>query len=947
MKITGFLILFLCIAKLVTGQELYGKFLDHKQGLLSKECYDITIGKNGYLLVSTQYGPMKFDGEKFIPICLNIPIERRIIYDFEKDPEGNVYLLNSKNDLFILKGDDAIQINDPHANGIPQNVHLKKIHWHSKGFTIYSSISVYFNYSFQSKKITFDKQTLVSPIHLFIYDPSKEFPFKRYKPGFKRIINYSILFKPFKKTLTQDGYASSEAREDLIRIGKRTYVLINNRLFDVSSPEIRTFPYNDILFIEAFHNRIWLVTSSGLIELNEDGHFIQLHFPKQLIGGVAPLPNGGIAVSLNQHGIFVSSNIDERRYQHIFPTEVAGNGNEILVGSKSNEIYGLINDQLVHLLKPIEWKSSAEHISRDYVRCIEFIDGKWHICAMTGVYTLSPDLRKRNYINVSPANSFNTFFYLKGVLHGASWSDAFLMEQKTNNPIILTKIPCVRCKYTLNDSVILLGSEDGLFEYRFGSRKLDRSKLIKEPYYISHIQSLGPDEFLITTRYKGFFHFKNGKLVQKYSSPCISVKKVVLNKGQFISAGNEGIFVKPQKSNIPWAKIFDGEIENMFLINDRLFICIDDDLIIKKIGSSQKQEKVRVVLNEILLGKRKTCKLPGKIEYNLPITLDFDILRFDAGKLGLYYNLKGSSRSSQYLEGTKISFEALPSGNYVLELFPVIDGKIQFSNSQKYAFTIEEPFWESTLFYILAATVALLILLTIRLIRKLQRKKRSAERAELESKLNEYKLLAVKAQVNPHFLSNGLAAIQALILREDNDLAAQYLAKFSYLMRKILYYSEQQFISIRDELQLVDAYLELELLRFRNKFEIRKSIQLNELQLKNYIIPSLLLQPILENAIWHGLKFQENDPVLYLSFEIDRHQELIIQIQDNGHGFQKHNTSEKHLSKGNQLISERIDALNKQFETPVASLDIQSSLNGTIVRFTFSPKLYNNEGLYY
>ncbi|MNJ85674.1 Sensor histidine kinase YehU [compost metagenome] len=939
-KIIGFILFVFCFCQPVVGQELYGKFLNHEQGLLSKECYDINIDETGYLIVGTQYGPMKYDGEKFVPICLNLPIERRVIYDFEKDPKGVVYLLNSKNEIFRLKGDKAIPIGQKHSPALSDS-HFKKLHWHSKGFAIFSS-NLYYNYSFQSHEISTDSSYLTDSLHHFVFDSKKEFPFARYKPSVKKITNYSLEFKSQNKTLFLNEISSSDSREDILRHKNLTFALINHTLYEVGSKKIKVFPYKHIFFAEIFHNRIWLATAKGLIELDTQGNHIQTHFPGLLIGGTAPLPNGGIAVSLNQKGVFISSNINERKYK-ISPTEIAGNRQHIIIGSLSGQLFELKNDQLIKLHDPIKMQTNTQNFTSDFIRSIEFIDGKWHVCSMKSIYTLSPDLKKKEIIYANAHNSFNNFFYLKKILYGISWSNIFLFYPKAN--VSLANIPFIRCKHLVNDSVILLGSEDGLFEYHGNSNKLTKSKLIPENYYISHIQALSPNELLISTRYKGIFHFRNGRLIKKIPSPCISLKKAILSDGQLIAAGNEGIFVKMWngKGKVPWTKVFDGEIQNLFLVNKKLLICIDNDLITKKINDDLSEEKAQIILNKILLGNQKRSKLPSKIGYNIPISFDFDILRFDANKLGLYYRLSGESKFIQYTEGTKVNFEALKSGNYQLELFPVIDGKIQFSNSRKYHFTIEEPFWQSTLFYLLITIVVLLILFSIRLIVHLQRKKRSAERAKLESKLNEYKLLAVKAQVNPHFLSNGLAAIQALILREDNDLAAQYLAKFSYLMRKILYYSEEQFISIREELQLVDAYLELELLRFRNKFDIQKSINLDENQLTTYIIPSLLLQPILENAIWHGLKFQEHNPVLKLTFELNEREELVIRIQDNGPGFQKHNTSEKHLSKGNQLISERIDTLNKQFEIPVASLEIQSSEKGTSVQFTFNQKLYRNQ----
>lgn len=935
-------VLFICCFTNLKAQELFGKYLGTEQGLLSRECYDINFNKEGYLIVATQYGPMKYDGEKFISICLNLPIEQRIIYDFEKDPYGRIYLLNSKNELFILKKDQAVRIASKISKPIAPSIHFKQINWYSKGLILYSN-NAYYKYQFKNNTLSPCSKSIKQHKNIFVYDPSKKFPFEKHLSECLTIPNHSIVFHLDQKRIYEvKEQISSESREDVIKVGNTHFAIINSNLYHIYSNRIETFPYKNIMFIEFFHDRIWLATHNGLVELDKKGNLIRTHFHGQVIGGVVPLPNKGIAISLNQNGIFVCPNIYERCYNQIMPVDVSSHKQTILIGNKLGELFQFQNNTL-HKIRnriKVDEKGLSTNGAKS-IRRIEFIKNQWYVCTIKGLYSLSPDLKKTKKIIMGQYFSFSDFFLSKERIYAISWSGVISYGSKSEPQI---NMPLIRCKYQLNDSVVLLGSEEGLFELHLNTRKLIRSALFQNPIYISHIQALAPNEFLISSRYGGIFHFKNGSLLKKYESPCLSLKKAIISEGQLIIAGNQGVYIKQintgRKSS--WTKIFGKEIQNMFLVKRKLFICADNDLITREISSNHKIRKPAILLNEILLGGRKIKKLPKEINYNVPISLDFDILNFDANKLRLYYRLKGESNSIQYTEGTKINFEALPSGNYRLELFPVIDGKIQFSNSKKYRFKINQPFWESTLFYLLVSIVVVLLLLSVRLVRNLQRKKRMAERAELESKLNEYKLLAVKAQVNPHFLSNGLAAIQALILKGDNDHAAHYLAKFSFLMRKILYYSETQFITVKQELQLADTYLELELLRLKNRFKIHREIHLSETELNKFLIPSLLLQPILENAIWHGLKFRENNPELLISLQINQNQELMIQISDNGPGFNSLNKTEEHISKGNKLITERIDALNKQFQKQVAKMELLTSGSGTHVIFTFSQELYQS-----
>lgn len=929
-------ILLICSLNHLTGQELYGKYLGTEHGLLSNECYDINYSKEGYLIVGTQYGPMKYDGEKFIPICLNLPIERRIMYDFEKDPKGCIYMFNSKNELFTLKGDRAVKLEIHYSKTIQPHIRFRKLQWFKKGLIVFTNY-FYFKFSFKEHSLIPFSKTTQAFKNTFIYDASKEFPFDKKISRHSMISDHSIVFKSLHKKLHIKEGVNSDSREDVIQIGENRFILISSQLYRINGTQIEKLPFKQILFIESFHHRLWLCTTDGLIELDKNGKWLQTHFKGRVIGGVVPLRQHGIAVSLNQHGVFISSDINERSYSRIQPTHVTNHHQTTIVGNQSGQLFHFSPNQLTKLHESIDLNENISPTNKK-IRQIEFINGKWYVCTIKGIYTLDSDLKKREKLMFSDFYTFNDFFLSKGYINCLGWSYI-----KSFQPIEREKvIPLLRCKYQVNDTLILIGTEEGLFEYHASTGKLIRSRMFQKAYYISHIQALSPGEFLITSRYKGIFHFKDGQLIKKYVSPSISVKKTIVSHHQIFVCGNQGIYTKPLKNHgkSSWRKIFDKEIENIFLIRDNLFICASEDLIIKKISSKYESLKPALILNEILLGDERQKEIPKKIDYNIPISFDFDILHFDADKLQLYYQLNGEVKIYKQTEGTRLNFEALPSGNYHLELFPVIDGKILFSHSKQYSFTINEPFWESTLFYLFISIVIFLALFSFRLIRNLRRKKRMAERAELESKLNEYKLLAVKAQVNPHFLSNGLSAIQALILKEDNDLAAQYLAKFSFLMRKILYYSDTQFISLKQELELIDAYLELELLRFRNRFVIRREIQLSESQLNEFRFPSLLLQPILENAIWHGLKFQENNPELRITISLNGNHELVIQISDNGYGFNSSNQSEVHLSKGNQLIHERVGTLNQQFQTTAASVEITSSSSGTTVTFIFSPQIY-------
>ncbi|HYG49662.1 MAG TPA: histidine kinase, partial [Flavobacteriales bacterium] len=185
-----------------------------------------------------------------------------------------------------------------------------------------------------------------------------------------------------------------------------------------------------------------------------------------------------------------------------------------------------------------------------------------------------------------------------------------------------------------------------------------------------------------------------------------------------------------------------------------------------------------------------------------------------------------------------------------------------------------------------------------------------------------------KAQINPHFISNSLSAIQLLIDSGNVDKANLYMAKFSLLIRYVLKYSDKSVTSLSDEVKILELNIELEQLRFTNSFTFRKNIA-PELNLSEIFVRPLITQPFIENAIWHGLVPLKNEkqPEIILGVAtID--QCIVISITDNGIG--RDNTKIKdpignnspRESMGTTLTKNRIENLNKLYKTRDAEIDI-------------------------
>lgn len=185
--------------------------------------------------------------------------------------------------------------------------------------------------------------------------------------------------------------------------------------------------------------------------------------------------------------------------------------------------------------------------------------------------------------------------------------------------------------------------------------------------------------------------------------------------------------------------------------------------------------------------------------------------------------------------------------------------------------------------------------------------------------LAQAEILVSRLRVNPHFLFNSLNAITYLMQSQQNAKAIKYLKIFSKYTRMVLETSKQQVISLKEELQLANYYLQLE----ENRFEKDFVFEINGLDFyctEHIKLPPILLQPFLENAIWHGLLLSKKE-VKKVSISIESKADAtFIYIEDNGIGRDQrktYNNNKKHKSMGMQITKERIDLYNKTHENSI------------------------------
>lgn len=207
---------------------------------------------------------------------------------------------------------------------------------------------------------------------------------------------------------------------------------------------------------------------------------------------------------------------------------------------------------------------------------------------------------------------------------------------------------------------------------------------------------------------------------------------------------------------------------------------------------------------------------------------------------------------------------------------------------------------------------------------KAEQEKQEAQLASLrhERKVAEAQLKSLRLQMNPHFLFNSLNAIQQMILAGEDRSATRYLSKFSRLLRTVLLHSDKESITLKEELETLSLYVELESLRFNESFHYDVICD-ERLDTEEVRVPVMLIQPFVENAIWHGLLHKKGNRYLKIEFVEGPRESVSCIIEDNGIGREAagriHN--DNHTKKGIAVAEERLKAYNGHY-TPRNSLHI-------------------------
>lgn len=238
---------------------------------------------------------------------------------------------------------------------------------------------------------------------------------------------------------------------------------------------------------------------------------------------------------------------------------------------------------------------------------------------------------------------------------------------------------------------------------------------------------------------------------------------------------------------------------------------------------------------------------------------------------------------------------------------------------------VTRPYWYQRN-WLRWSTAGALFLMALLLVNSSYRRRLMKEKAKKAALAN--KLSNMQTQLNPHFIFNALGSIQALMNKQENDKAHQYLSTFGSLLRNVLANSSQDNTTLDQEIKSLKSYLQLEQLRFQFQYTVSVG---EAIQASVVPLPVMLLQPLVENAIKHGIAGMEEKGNIQLSFSKEG-ANLLVRIEDNGKGF---DTTQSTAGYGLKLVKEKIQLINALQEEQAIAMDLHSTNTGTTVLLTF------------
>jgi Histidine kinase/Y_Y_Y domain/Two component regulator propeller len=902
---------------------------DTKDGLAGSTVYDMCQDRDGFMWFATENGLSRYDGTSFRNFTVKDGLPDNEVLKVFSDNKGRTWVGTFNKDIcYYYKGRFYTRHNDSTVAAISFNSNLMATYEYDNGLVVlisYNSITT----------ITKDNKVKNFSYPVF-FDGTSQVKYC--------IVNKKIFLGPALNNkyylLNMDNGVSEVTSDTLLRLFSAISFLADflPLSFDsngVITKKIKPSPV-DVISMEPGHNSFTYINSNnGSWQTDVQNEKLGCHFlPGKRITRTVTDKENNLWFSTFGEGVYKLPSLEIKTFTS--PQSAGGAGTEIFTIAKAanNILAGALYSKLLladnnDLVKTIDF---SQQMDRDYGRnkanrlyCIKILSSGIPLLGFDGFIT-------RWQANKTVSSEFMS---LKSIdetdkEHIVVGTASFAYKLRLSDLAVTDTIWKNRCtKVFYYNNHYYIGTINGLYQVDTFKKNTFLGTLHPTlSRRITDIKATPDGQLWVASSDNGIVAFKNGQVthILKDSNGLSSnICRTLFLQRNFLWAGtNKGLCkIDISKPGMPVIRysISDG------LPSDVINAVYAEDSIIW-IGTpagltyfNENRISTTSICNLNMLGITVSGRqMPLAGPYNLTykdnnISFSYVAVSFKSGgEINYYYRLTGLHSDWRQTTNTSLNYQSLPPGDYELELYAINKFGLK-SDTIKLSFSINTPYWRAWWFYLLLFAAAITGI-TVWLQKKAARQRRLLEeKNRMQQQFAALEQQALQAQMNPHFIFNCLNSIQQYNLTADKEKANEYLTGFASLVRQTLDYSGKKTITVAEEAAYLRQYLQMEEMRFGNNFSYSITID-KAVKADFFEIPALLLQPFVENALRHGIRYkQDGSGVVSIHFFMDG-QALTCSVKDNGVGRKAAAAykSQQHIeyqSKGMSLTQKRVELLNK------------------------------------
>jgi hypothetical protein len=905
------------------------------------DIYDVIQDKKNQYWISTDHGIYKHDGYTFQKIDCE-EMKSSSVFNFVMDQEGTIYCNNFNYQIFQIKNNKCKLYLDVSNLNLKNDVSIKLTK--QEDLIVYSSnVYVFEKYTKKIKAVSNESDdTFLSPAFTLrdgsiIFHRVGTYKLLHYKNGIILNKNYSIN-QPNQKLTILDFYRFNDKSNVVIdRVMKKIYTFDEEKFVfnfvkdlpkNLNAEHLRTYYSKDQLWVASSISGV-LVYDKNLNKLYSESKIYEDYF----ISDVTQDNEGNVLVSTFDKGILVIPDlnipdVNSELANYSISRISSNNQGTMYFGTSKGQILSLNNSEIKELYSKAYKVIETLHYSKGQsilffddlgLSYIDFKNKKkfqenigsikdiFELDSTTLYISLNIGVFKLKFINKNKRFEFTNIKKLKGRTNAISG------EKKYRNIYVAS-----------NDGLKMVDKNENVKAIKLKGKKV----------YVTDFTEMN-DIVLASTLKNGILFLSGGK-IRKQITPAflnelLEIYRIKYKKDKIFANTNIGLIILNLEGEIYQILnksfgVSTNKIIDFYIDENNLWIAQSRGVQKINLNAIQKtKNKPKIYISSILVNNniiKSTKKSFSANEKKITFNLFVPTMKYRES-INYLYKLSGNdiAWNRSIYEDNSVIYNALSPGNYTF--YYRADNNGLLGPIKQFKFSIDKPYYQKWWF------ILLLFILVTSLLSLFYRVKlkRQAKVAFQINELNSLKLMAIQSQMNPHFIFNSLNSIQDLVLKGDIDNSYIFITKFSNLVRKTLNYSEKDFIEFDQELELIELYLSLEKLRFKENFNF--SIHTN--QIEDIQIPPMLIQPFLENAIHHGLLHKEGEKQLSIKFQLDRY--LICEIIDNGVGRKKSKEIKErqraeHESFALLAIKKRFDILQTQFEEKIGFSFVDLENNG-------------------